>query len=81
MGGSIVTADPAAEWPACCIALDAELIVATKAGQRRTRARDFFKGVYATDLHPDEILTGIQGIFTAPAPNAGGPGEGDEGPH
>ena len=60
LGGSIATADPAAEWPACCVALDAEFIAAAKHGNRRVRARDFFKGVYATDLRPGEVLTGVE---------------------
>jgi carbon-monoxide dehydrogenase medium subunit len=60
LGGSIATADPAAEWPACCLALDAEFVVAAKNGTRRIKARDFFKGVYTTDLRPDEILTGVE---------------------
>src|SRR5262245_24273462 len=60
IGGSVVMADPAAEWPACCIALDAVFVVAAKTGQRRVKARDFFKGVYATDLRRNEILTGIE---------------------
>jgi carbon-monoxide dehydrogenase medium subunit len=60
LGGSIVTADPAAEWPACCIALDAEFVLAARAGSRRVKARDFFKGVYTTDLRPNEVLTGVE---------------------
>ena len=60
LGGSIATADPAAEWPACCVALDAELIIAAKEGSRRVKAREFFKGVYATDLRPHEVLTGVE---------------------
>lgn len=60
LGGSIATADPAAEWPACCVVLDAEFIVAAKSGGRRVKARDFFKGVYAADLRPDEVLTRVE---------------------
>lgn len=60
LGGSLAMADPTAEWPACCVALDAEFVIAAKAGQRRVKARDFFKGVYATDLHANEILTGVE---------------------
>src|SRR5215471_13947151 len=67
LGGSLATADPAAEWPACCVALDAEFVVAAKNGSRHVRARDFFKGVYATDLRPGEILTGIE--FPASGPS------------
>jgi len=60
LGGSIVMADPAAEWPACCVALDAEFLLAAQAGSRRMKARDFFKGVYTTDLRPNEVLTGVE---------------------
>jgi carbon-monoxide dehydrogenase medium subunit len=60
IGGSIALADPAAEWPACCVALDAQFIVAGKAGTRRVAARDFFKGLYTTALKPVEVLTQIE---------------------
>ena len=59
-GGSIALADPAAEWPACCVALDAQFVIAGNAGSRRVAARDFFKGLYATALRPDEVLTQIE---------------------
>jgi len=59
-GGSIALADPAAEWPACCVALDAQFMVAGKAGTHRVAAREFFKGLYATALRPDEVLTQIE---------------------
>jgi carbon-monoxide dehydrogenase medium subunit len=59
-GGSIALADPAAEWPACCVALDAQFVIAGKSGIRRIAARDFFKGLYATALRPDEVLTQIE---------------------
>jgi len=60
IGGSLALADPAAEWPACCVALDAQFVIAGKAGARRIAARDFFKGLYATALRPDEVLTHIE---------------------
>jgi carbon-monoxide dehydrogenase medium subunit len=59
-GGSIALADPAAEWPACCVALDAQFVIAGKAGARRVAARDFFEGLYATALRPDEVLTQVE---------------------
>jgi len=59
-GGSIALADPAAEWPACCVALDAQFVIAGKAGTRRVAARDFFKGLYATALRSDEVLTQVE---------------------
>ncbi len=59
-GGSIAMADPAAEWPACCVALDAQFVLADKSGRRRVRARDFFHGLYATDITAVEVLTAIE---------------------
>jgi carbon-monoxide dehydrogenase medium subunit len=67
IGGSIALADPAAEWPACCVALDAQFTIASKTGTRRVAARDFFKGLYATALRPDEVLTHIE--IAAPGPD------------
>lgn len=55
-GGAIAMADPAAEYPACAVALDARFVIASKRGERRVAARDFFKGLYDTDLKPDEVL-------------------------
>lgn len=60
LGGSLAMADPATEWPACCIALDARFVLASKSGHRRVRAREFFHGLYATDLHPGEVLTAAE---------------------
>jgi aerobic carbon-monoxide dehydrogenase medium subunit len=59
-GGSIALADPAAEWPACCIALDAHFTLAGKRGTRQVKAREFFKGLYSTALRPAEVLTQIE---------------------
>ena len=59
-GGSIAMADPAAEWPACCVALGAEFVVASKTGSRRVGARDFFQGSYTADIQPTEVLTAIE---------------------
>jgi carbon-monoxide dehydrogenase medium subunit len=67
IGGSIALADPAAEWPTCCIALDAEAVIASPAGERRVRARDFFKGLYTTALRPGEVLVAVE----IPIPGAG----------
>jgi len=60
IGGSLALADPAAEWPACCVALDAHFVIARKSGTRRVAARDFFKGLYATALRPTEVLTHVE---------------------
>lgn len=55
-GGSIANADPAAELPACAVALHAQFRIASSSGERRVAARDFFKGLYETDLRPGEML-------------------------
>jgi carbon-monoxide dehydrogenase medium subunit len=66
-GGSLAMADPAAEWPACCVALDAQIALASKTGMRRVAARDFFLGLYATAMQPNEVLTEV----IMPIPGAG----------
>jgi aerobic carbon-monoxide dehydrogenase medium subunit len=57
--GSLAQADPAAELPACAVALDAVLNLASRRGMRRLAARDFFQGLYETALAPDELVTAI----------------------
>ena len=59
-GGSLALADPAAEWPACCIALDARFTLAGKRGTRQVKAREFFRGLYSTALRPTEVLTQVE---------------------
>ena len=60
IGGSLALADPAAEYPACALALDATIVVAGKKGERRIKASDFFKGLFETDLKPGELLTAVE---------------------
>lgn len=55
-GGSIAFADPAAELPACAVALDASFVLASRAGERRVAARGFFTSLYTTALAPGEVL-------------------------
>lgn len=55
-GGSIALADPAAEMPACVLALGATLVVESKAGRREIAAEDYFKGLYETERRPNELL-------------------------
>ena len=59
-GGSLAHADPAAELPACVLALDASLEIAGRGGVRKVAAADFFRGLYETDLGPGEILTAAE---------------------
>jgi aerobic carbon-monoxide dehydrogenase medium subunit len=55
-GGSIAYGDPAAEWPACLLALGGVIVARSLRGERRIAADDFFTGLYTTDLAPDEII-------------------------
>jgi carbon-monoxide dehydrogenase medium subunit len=69
VGGSLVHADPAAELPACTIALDAVFHVRSARAHRTCRAEDFFRGVLMTALGPDELLVEIE--LSAAAPRTG----------
>ena len=60
LGGSLANADPAAELPACALALGARLVLAGPGGERRVAADDFFLGLYSTALAPDEVLTAVE---------------------
>ncbi len=60
LGGSIAFADPAAELPACLLALDGEVEATGPKGKRTIQAADFFQGLFETALAPDEILTAIR---------------------
>lgn len=67
IGGSLALADPAAEYPACAVALDATVVIAGRSGERRVKAVDFFRGLYETALAPGEIVAAIE--FEAIRPN------------
>jgi carbon-monoxide dehydrogenase medium subunit len=56
LGGSIALADPAAEYPACLVALDATIVVKGTAGERLVKAERFFKGLFDVDLRPGELV-------------------------
>jgi carbon-monoxide dehydrogenase medium subunit len=58
LGGSLAHADPAAEYPAVALTLDAQLVARSPRGERTIAVRDFFTGTWSTDLADDEILTG-----------------------
>jgi carbon-monoxide dehydrogenase medium subunit len=66
-GGSLAYADPAAEWPACLLALDGVVTVQGAAGERRIAARDFFVDLYTTAMAPDELLVGADVPVTTTA--------------
>lgn len=59
LGGSIAFADPAAELPACLLALEGEIEASGPKGKRRIKAQDFFTGLFETALAPQEVLTAV----------------------
>ena len=59
LGGSLAHADPAADYPAAMLAVDADLHLKGPGGWRTVRARDFFRGMLTVDLAPDEILAKV----------------------
>lgn len=67
LGGSVALSDPAAEYPACCLALDATVVAAGPSGRRRIAAKDFFQGLYQTALEPGELVVAVE--FPAAAPD------------
>jgi carbon-monoxide dehydrogenase medium subunit len=60
LGGSIAFADPAAELPACLLALGGEVDIAGPKGKRTVKADEFFKGLFETALGPQDVLTAIR---------------------
>src|SRR2546423_357919 len=60
IGGSLAYADPAAELPACLLALDGEIDIAGPMGKRTVKADDFFTGLFETALGPHDVLTAIR---------------------
>jgi aerobic carbon-monoxide dehydrogenase medium subunit len=59
VGGSIAHADPAAEYPAVALALDATMEVVSPKGGRAIAGREFFDGLWTTTMEPDELLVGV----------------------
>jgi aerobic carbon-monoxide dehydrogenase medium subunit len=60
VGGSLAFADPAAELPACVVALGGEIEIVGPNGQRTINAEKFFKGLFETALTPRDMLTAIR---------------------
>jgi aerobic carbon-monoxide dehydrogenase medium subunit len=60
IGGSLAHSDPAGDWPAAAVALDVELVLASKNGERTLKAQDFFVDLLTTALEPGEILREIR---------------------
>jgi CO/xanthine dehydrogenase FAD-binding subunit len=60
VGGSLAHGDPAAEWPALAVALDASIELTGPAGSRSLAARDLFEGPFMTALGEGELLVGVR---------------------
>ena len=60
IGGSLANNDPAADYPAAVLALNATI----STNQRKIGADSFFKGLYETALEPGELITAVS--FQAP---------------
>lgn len=60
VGGSLAHADPAADYPAAMLALDGQIIAESRRGRRTIPAAEFFTGIFATALAPDEVLVEIR---------------------
>lgn len=60
IGGSVALADPAAELPACLLALGGTVQVAGPDGARAIAADDFFLGLYETALRPGELIVAVE---------------------
>lgn len=60
LGGSLAHADPAADYPAAMLAVDAEIHIKGPQGWRKVKASDFFQGLFTVDLAPNEIIVGVQ---------------------
>jgi len=60
LGGSLAHADPAADYPAAMLALDADIRVQGPRGARSVKAGEFFRDLFTVDLAADELIVGIR---------------------
>jgi carbon-monoxide dehydrogenase medium subunit len=60
IGGSLAHCDPAGDWPAAAIALNADVVLAGPGGERTMKAEDFFVDLMTTALEPGEILREVR---------------------
>lgn len=70
-GGSVALADPAAEMPACVLALNGVIVAQGAAGRREIAADDFFLGSYETALEAGEVLVEVRIPLPDPDARAG----------
>jgi carbon-monoxide dehydrogenase medium subunit len=60
IGGSVAHADPASDWPAALLAVNATVVCRGAAGDREVAARDFFLDTFTTAIEPTEVLVEIR---------------------
>jgi carbon-monoxide dehydrogenase medium subunit len=60
LGGSLAHSDPAADYPAVMVALDAEFHIKGRGGWRAARASEFFQDMFTVDLAPDEVIVKVR---------------------
>jgi carbon-monoxide dehydrogenase medium subunit len=60
LGGSLAHSDPAADYPAVMLALDADILIKGPNGARSVKANAFFQDLFTVDLASDEIIVGVQ---------------------
>jgi carbon-monoxide dehydrogenase medium subunit len=70
IGGALAHADPAADYPATVLALDAEIVAQGPRGRRTVPVTEFFTGLFTTALAPDELLVEVR--VPRLGPGAGG---------
>jgi carbon-monoxide dehydrogenase medium subunit len=58
--GSVALADPAAEIPACALALNAAIVLQSPSGRRTVRAEEYFLGLYETARLPTEVVVELR---------------------
>jgi carbon-monoxide dehydrogenase medium subunit len=71
LGGSLAYADPAAELPACAVALGATLTLGSIEGERDVKAEDFFTGLFETALKPGELIVAVKFPVVQPGTSVG----------
>ena len=70
MAGAVAHADPAADWPASLLALNAEVVAAGQNGERVIPITELYVAILTTSLEPDELVTEIR--VPMPSERSGG---------
>lgn len=67
IGGSVAYGDPAAELPTCIVALDATIVIEGPDRRRTVKARDFYRGLFDSDIVPGELI--VEFLIPAQSPS------------